>query len=129
MDQVVAGRPPKRVQDDLPDAASPVAASGFVFVATSYGVVSCLDARTGELYWFHEFETGSYSSPIFAGDRIYLMDKSGKMHIFNADREFVLIGDPELGEESMATPAFVGNRIYIRGIEHLFCIENEEGKE
>ena len=114
------------VYDDLPDAASPVAASGYIFVPTSYGVVSCLDAKTGELYWIQEFETGSYSSPIYAGDSIYLMDKSGKMHIFKADREYVRVGDPELGEESTATPAFIGNRIYIRGYKHLFCIENEE---
>ena len=37
--------------DDLPDAASPVAASGYLFVPTSYGVVSCLDAKTGQVLW------------------------------------------------------------------------------
>lgn len=115
--------------DDLPDAASPVAASGYLFVPTSYGVVSCLDAKTGEVYWIQEFETGSYSSPIYAGGRIYMMNKSGKMHIFKADSEYVSPGDPELGEESTATPAFIGSRIYIRGFEHLFCVENEEKEE
>ena len=57
------------------------------------------------------------------------MDKSGKMHIFKADREYVFIGDPELGEESTATPAFIGNKIYIRGYKSLFCVENEEEEQ
>ncbi len=108
--------------DDLPDAASPVAVHGYLFLPTSYGIVSCLDAKTGEVYWTHDFGEGSYSSPICAGDRIYLMDKSGTMHIFKADDEYVSMGDPELGEESWATPAFVDNRIYIRALSHLFCI-------
>ena len=85
-------------------------------------VVSYLDAKTGQVYWIQEFGEGSYSSPICAGDRIYLMDRSGVMHIFKADREYVSMGEPVLGEESWATPAFIDNRIYIRGQSHLFCI-------
>ena len=108
--------------DDLPDAASPVAAHGYLFLPTSFGIVSCLDAKTGEVYWTQDFPEGSYSSPICAGDRIYLMDKSGVMHIFKAGSEYVSMGHPELGEESWATPAFIDNRIYIRGHSHLFCI-------
>ena len=108
--------------DDLPDAVSPLAVSGYLFLPTSYGVVTCLDTKTGEVYWIQEFSEGSYSSPICAGDRVYLMDKSGIMHIFNADKEYVLLSEPELGEDSWATPALIDNRIYIRGHTHLFCI-------
>ena len=116
--------------DDLPDAASPLAVSGYLFLPTSFGPVSCLDAKTGTVLWRHEFKEGSYASPICAGNRVYLMDKSGVMHIFKADREFVSLGDPPLGEPSWATPAVIGNRIYIRGFTHLFCIgsKDEEAK-
>ena len=116
--------------DDLPDAASPLAVSGYLFLPTSFGPVSCLDAKTGTVLWRHEFKEGSYASPICAGEKVYLMDKSGVMHIFKADREFVSLGDPPLGEPSWATPAVIGNRIYIRGFTHLFCIgsKDEEAK-
>lgn len=108
--------------EDLPDAASPLAVTGYLFLPTSYGVITCLDTKTGEVYWIQEFSEGSYSSPICAGDRVYLMDKSGIMHIFNADKEYVLLSEPELGEDSWATPALIDNCIYIRGHTHLFCI-------
>jgi outer membrane protein assembly factor BamB len=112
--------------DDLPDAASPLAVSGYLFLPTSFGPVSCLDAKTGTVLWRHEFKEGSYASPICAGKKVYLMDKSGVMHIFKADREFVSLGDPPLGEPSWATPAVIGNRIYIRGFTHLFCIGSKD---
>jgi outer membrane protein assembly factor BamB len=112
--------------DDLPDAASPLAVSGYLFLPTSFGPVSCLDAKTGTVLWRHEFKEGSYASPICAGEKVYLMDKSGVMHIFKADREFVSLGDPPLGEPSWATPAVIGNRIYIRGFTHLFCIGSKD---
>lgn len=108
--------------DDLPDASSPLAVEGCVYVPTSYGYVSCLDAKTGEVYWTHEYGEGSYSSPVFACGRIYLIDRTGVMHIFEAGKEFVPVTDPVLGEESWAVPAFVDNLIYIRGKEHLYCI-------
>ncbi len=112
--------------DDLPEAGSPVASAGLVFLPTTYGVFSCLDGKTGEVYWVHEFKEGSYASPIRAGDKIYWTDRSGITHIFKAEKEFTLIGEPELGEQCQTTAAFVGERIYIRGQKHLFCIGNPE---
>jgi len=41
---------------------------------------------------------------------------------FLAAKEFQSIGRCELGERAMTIPAFMHNRIYIRGEEHLFCI-------
>jgi outer membrane protein assembly factor BamB len=110
------------VYDDLPDASSPLAVDGCLYVPTSYGYLSCLDAATGESYWTHDYGGSSYSSPIHAAGRVYWMDKSGVMHIFEAGKEFVPVSDPVLGEPSWAVPAFVDGRIYIRGERNLYCI-------
>jgi outer membrane protein assembly factor BamB len=109
-------------EDDLPEVASPLATKDFVFMATSYGSVSCFNSKTGERYWIHDFDHGFYSSPILVGDKVYLMDMNGVMFIFKADKEFQLIGTCELGEKAVTIPAFSQGRIYIRGDKHLFCI-------
>jgi hypothetical protein len=58
------------------------------------------------------------------------MDKSGVTHVFRTGGEYVSLGESPLGEPSWATPAIVGNRIYIRGHSHLFCIGSaDEGKK
>jgi outer membrane protein assembly factor BamB len=108
--------------EDLSEASSPVASEDLVFLATGFGPVSCFDVKTGEQYWMHEFDEGFYSSPIIVGNLVYLIDKKGITHIFKADKQFELVGQPELGEEAVAIPAFMPGRIYIRGEKHLYCI-------
>lgn len=108
--------------DDLSEVASPLAANDLVIMAASFGAVTCLDGKTGERYWLHDFDEGFYSSPILVGDNVYLMDMSGVLYVFKAAKEFQLISRNELGENAMSIPAFMHDRIYIRGEKNLFCI-------
>ncbi len=110
------------VIDDLSEVSSPLAANGLVFMAASYGTVTCYDAATGERHWLQEYDEGFYSSPILVGDRVYLMDMAGVTHIFKADAEFQSLGRNELGEAAMTIPAFMHDRIYIRADKHVYCI-------
>ena len=110
----------------LPDAASPLANEDFLILPTGFGVVSCLDVKAGKVLWEHEFNDGFYSSPILVNDRVYIIDLKGRMQIFMMDDEFKRLGTSPIGEDAYATPAFVGNRIYIRGLMHLFCIEEQK---
>ncbi len=106
----------------LPDTASPLATDKYLFIAASYGLVVCLDVATGKMLWEQEYDDGFYSSPILVGDRVYALDMAGIMHIFSAEGEYKSLGEPQLGEECVATPAVVDGRIFIRGSKHLFCL-------
>jgi outer membrane protein assembly factor BamB len=110
-----------------PDTASPLAAGGYVFLATSGGTVVCLRARTGEVAWEHEFGEGFYSSPIAVEGRVYAQDRSGVTHVFAVAGEYRGMSEGRVGEQTGATPAFAGKRIYIRGAERLFCIGERSG--
>ena len=109
-------------EDDLPDVSSPLATEDFVFTASSAGVVTCYALDSGQKLWDHEFDESFYPSPVIADGRIYAMDNSGTLHVFRAAKTFELIADSNLGEESLATPAFVGDAMFIRGKENLYCI-------
>jgi outer membrane protein assembly factor BamB len=106
----------------LPEVSSPVATNDLLFVATTYGAVACYNAMTGEVIWDHEFEYGFYSSPILNGNLVYLLDTSGVMHIFGAEKEFKSVSESPLGEKTVSTPAFSEGKIFIRGNENLYCI-------
>jgi len=110
----------------LPDAASPLVNEDFLILPTGFGVVSCLDVKTGKVFWEHEFDDGFYSSPILVNDRVYIIDLNGRMQIFKMEDAFELLGASDIGEDAYATPAFVGDRIYIRGLMHLFCIGEQK---
>lgn len=111
--------------ENLPDAASPLAKDGYLILPTSFGVVTCLEARTGKALWEKEFDRGFRSSPVAVGDRVYMTDLSGSTQVFALAGEFKPLGVSEIGEAVYATPAVVGDRIYIRGVRHLFCIAAE----
>ena len=108
--------------DYLSDVPSPIATDKYLFVVTSYGLIACYDALSGELFWEQEFDNGFYASPILVDDKIYLLDRAGTMHIFKADKEFVSIATSKLGEKSDSTPAFADGHIYIRAGKNLYCI-------
>jgi len=108
--------------DVLPDICSPLATDKLVFMVQTYGFVSCYDAATGQKLGEKNFDAEFNSSPTLVGGTVYLLEKKGVMHMFEAGPEFKPVGTAELGEESTCCPAFVDGRIYIRGAQNLYCI-------
>ncbi len=114
-------------EDVLPDVSSPVGDGKHFYLATSYGDLVCLDAASGEEKWLEEVsDDGFYSSPVIAGDRLYIFDKKGTMHIIRAGAEYELIATMAMGEDTFATPAFMDGRIYVRTMTQLYCIEQPD---
>ena len=121
----IPGNPPTVLWDDneyLPEVSSPVAVNDLLFIGTSYGVIACYRSKTGELLWEYECNRGFYESPIVADGKVYFIDRGGKMYIFSASESLSFINDPELGEETFASPAFSDGQIFIRANENLYCI-------
>jgi outer membrane protein assembly factor BamB len=112
--------------EELPDIASPLAVKGLLILGNSGGVVTCFDSLDGKLLWQQEFDDGFHSSPVFSSGNVYLMDMEGSMHIFKAEREYAPVNKCALGEESLCTAAFTGQRIFIRGKESLYCIGKKQ---
>ncbi|MFY9152260.1 MAG: PQQ-binding-like beta-propeller repeat protein [Prolixibacteraceae bacterium] len=106
----------------LPEVSSPLAVNGMVYIATTYGVFACIDAKTGEKLWDQEFGDAFYSSPVYADGKVYITDMSGKTHIVKATRDYQLIGTPEMGEKSVCSPVFQDGKVYLRGMNNLYCI-------
>ena len=107
----------------MPDICSPVTNGDLLYVLETEGILTCYDAGNGNKFWEKELGKTFRASPSLAADKIYLMAEDGTMIIIKAARKFIEIGRCELGEKSRASPAFNDGRIYIRGSEHLFCIE------
>ncbi len=105
-----------------PDVSSPVANDKYLFVATGNGDIACYNAEKGDTLWARYFTDQFYASPILADNMIYLLDRSGVMHILDAGPEYKIISEPPLGERADCTPAFSDKKIFIRGKKNLYCI-------
>ena len=110
----------------LPEIASPVATKDYFIIATVYGIVAALDAKTGELRKEHELPAMDFqSSPIIADEKIYLIDYKGNVFVFSANSDFTLLHSFETGEPTLATPAFTDGKIVIRTEKSIYCVVNK----
>ncbi len=108
-----------------PDCCSPLATDQFLMVLASFGTLTCYNAKEGgEPLWEHDLDGANFTaSPTLVGKHVYLLDEDGKAHIVEPTAEECKpVGEAELGEPCVTSPAFQEGRIYIRGQEHLFCI-------
>ncbi len=108
-----------------PHISSPVLYDGLFFSVTGQGVLTCYDARTGELHWVERLSQGRYRSSILAGDgKIYVSSTDGQVSVVAASPEFRLLAQNTLGERGNgASPAVGDGCLLIRTQHHLFCIE------
>lgn len=111
----------------IPDITSPVSNGELVFLLVSYDGLTCHDAATGEVVWEHELDGEFQASPVIAGDRLYAISIEGEAIVMEAGRESREMGRGHFGERVFASPAFVGDRIFVRGETNLFCIGFDEG--
>jgi len=111
-------------EDNLPDTCSPLATEQFVFTMASYGMLTCYDAKKGDMLWEEEFQDTNFSSsPSMADNHVYLFSEKGKCWVLEPGRERCKrIGEGDLGEKCVTSPAFQDGRIYIRGEKNLFCL-------
>ena len=116
------------VNRDTPDVASPLLSDGRVyFFKQKTGILSCLNAKTGEPHYSASRVNGinsTYASPIAAGGYVYLTGRSGTTVVIKDADKMEVVATNSVGETVDATPAPVGNELFIRGEKHLFCIAN-----
>jgi outer membrane protein assembly factor BamB len=107
----------------LPDCPSPLALDGTLFLIKEGGILTTLDAATGELG--KQARVGEpdqyFASPVSAGGKLLLAGQSGQLCVVKADKEWELISRHDLGEQIWSTPAIVDGAVYVRTSKALYC--------
>ena len=118
-------------EDSIPDVTSPASDGELVFILTTSGMLTCLDARDGKKQWEHDLEMECHASPALAAGRLYLFGQKGTAVVVAAAREFRELFRTEMGDAFHASPAFVQDRMFLRGMTNVWCVRtiNEAGKE
>lgn len=105
-----------------PHVPSPVYYQGRLYLVSDTGVVMCLEAASGDIVWQERLKGRFSMSPIVAGDKLILINEEGLAYILQAGDTLSILAQNDLGEETLATPAVLGGRIYIRTASNLYCI-------
>jgi len=109
-------------EDSIPDITSPASNGELVFMVSTSGMMTCLDAKNGKKVWEHDFEMECHASPTIAGSRVYIFGQKGAAVIVEAAREYKELFRTEMGDAFHASPAFVDDRIYLRGLTNVWCL-------
>jgi len=107
----------------LPFCSSPLFVNGYVFTVKNGGIVTSLNAATGEDLKTGRVEgTGNYYASAVAGDnKIYLADQKGTVSVISSFAEWTSLHTVDFKDEIYATPAIVDGKIYLRTNGHLYC--------
>jgi outer membrane protein assembly factor BamB len=106
--------------------ASPVLAGDKLYFVTDSGMVSCLNARTGEPYYLQQRLPKSYNikaSPIAVNGKLYVSTENEDVVVLKMGETFEVLATNTLsGQMFIASPAVAEGSLYLRGQNTLFCI-------
>lgn len=108
-----------------PDVPSSVTDGIHYYMVDDRGLVSCLDAKTGETIWGPERTAqGTVSSSlVLADDKLFILNENGVTTVVQAGPVYKLLATNELdGSYTLSSPAVAGNQIFIRTGNYLYCI-------
>ncbi|HEY9283833.1 MAG TPA: PQQ-binding-like beta-propeller repeat protein [Pyrinomonadaceae bacterium] len=104
---------------------SPILYGNYLYLLTDRGVLTCLDARTGEVL----YEGGRVpkpatfsASPVAFDDKLLLTSEDGDTFVLRAGPRHEVLWTNTLDEPVYASPAVAARELFIRGAKHLYCI-------
>jgi outer membrane protein assembly factor BamB len=104
---------------------SPIVYDGYLYLSTDNGLLTCLDARTGEM----KYEGGRppvpatfMASPVAFGGHIFMTSEDGETFVIKAGPVHEIVRTNSVGEPVFASMALAGGTVYLRGERHLFAI-------
>lgn len=112
-----------RIPSGTPDVPSPVVYEGRVFLCRESGVLTCVDAKTGQQFYSDRFHPQTYrASPVAADGKIILTAKDGTFTVVKPGEKLEILSKNKLSDQFTASPAISNGRLYLRGFTALHAI-------
>ena len=111
----------------IPEVPSPLYDGGYVYFVKNGGILTCLDAKTGErIYRMRTRGRGThYASPLIADGKIFTIAGDGHISVLTLGANPQILATNDMQEGVYATPAIVDGTIYVRTHSALFSFRDE----
>jgi outer membrane protein assembly factor BamB len=113
----------------VPYVATPTLDNGVLYMVKEGGIVTKLDAATGQLLQEERAAgVGNYfSSPVAGDGKVYLSSEQGVVSVLASQPEWKLLSSREFHEKIYATPVFGQGSLYIRTEKAVYCFQPGKG--
>jgi outer membrane protein assembly factor BamB len=113
-----------RFHKSIPQLPSVVLYRGVIYMINDSGVLTTLDAKTGEVFKQARLRSVSdkyFASPVAADGKLFFAAHSGVIAVLKAGGDQEMLAANKLDEDIYATPAIADGRIYVRTVSSLYC--------
>ena len=94
-----------RMMRSAPHTPSPLLIGNELYVVSDLGIVTCVDAATGNVHWQQRIGGNHSASPIFAAGRIYFLSEEGVATVIAPGTTFQRLARNELDGATLASMA------------------------
>lgn len=111
-----------RFKKGLPYVGSPLFYRGRFYLVKDGGMLTCVDPQTGRAIYQEERlgPIGPYYASLLGADgRLYVTSQRGTVIVVRAGDTLEVLARNELGETAQASPAALGDTLYVRTEGHL----------
>ncbi len=110
---------------NVPSRPSQILVGERLFMISDNGMISCLNALTGEAVWKQRHGGAFSASPLCAAGRIYFFGEDGDIPVIAVADTYQELATNHLDDGFMASPAVYGNSLILRSRTNLYRIEKQ----
>lgn len=111
-----------KYKEGTPDTCCPVIWKDYIYTVSDDGIARCIDRSSGNLQWKERLKGDYKASPLAADGRIYFLNTKGLCTVVKAHKKYEKLLENQLDDETIASPAVSGGKLYLRGKTSLYCI-------
>src|SRR5262249_21607646 len=115
-----------------PAMASPLLYDGYLYILEQRGgLLSCYDAKTGKQVYKERLAgaRGFTSSPWACDGKVFCLADDGETFVVRAGPQFKVLAENKLDEMCWSSPAVAGGALFLRTVDHLYCIKDKGGEK
>src|SRR4029079_311119 len=103
-----------KTDKSVPTKPSPLLVGNELYLVSDVGVLTCLDARSGQSHYRRRLGGNFSASPISAGGRIYCCDEDGRTVVFAAGKEYKELAVNKMGRRILGPAARAPRAPFLR---------------
>jgi outer membrane protein assembly factor BamB len=116
-------------EEETPYTPSPLLMDNLYYMLRGNNAsLTCLDAQTGKVHYTKQKLEGGgnvYASLVGVKDRFYVPCENGTVFVVKHGPTFEVLAQNKLDDEFIASPAIIGDEMFVRGRKYLYCLSDK----